>query len=189
MQPDPRTWHWSTESIVGPDTYAFRLRKLVALTSYSLLRIQVALIYFEACVGKFKVAEWADGTAICYWFSNHTFGLSPDIHSLLLPILANRWCIVLLTWSVLFLEGGLFLGLTLEPKYRRYMLWAGIGFHFMIILIHGLPTFFMAMTAALVIFLRPYYQPFNLVPVLSRLQKLVPRLPAFKAANVSPAQV
>ncbi|GAB3794162.1 membrane protein [Spirosoma humi] len=186
---DPRTWHWSTEPISEPDTYAFRFRKLIALTSYSLLRLQVALIYFEACVGKFKVAEWADGTAIYYWFSNPTFGLSPEVHSLLLPILANRWCIVLLTWSVLFLEGGLFLGLTLEPKYRRYMLWAGIGFHFMIILIHGLPTFFMAMTAALIIFLRPYYQPFNLLPVVGRLPRWVPRLPTFKSANVSPAQV
>ncbi|WP_052731187.1 sporulation-delaying protein SdpB family protein [Spirosoma radiotolerans] len=186
---DPRMWHWSMGPIVGRETYAFRFRKLLALTSYSLLRLQVALIYFEACVGKFKVAEWADGTAIYYWFSNPTFGLSPEVHSLLLPILANRWCVVLLTWSVLFLEGGLFLGLTLEPKYRRYMLWAGIGFHFMIILIHGLPTFFMAMTAALIIFLRPYYQPFSLLPLASPLQKLVPRLPSFKSATVSPAQV
>jgi antimicrobial peptide system SdpB family protein len=160
---DPRKWHWTGTPIVESPSYLFQLRKMVALTSYSVLRLQVALIYFEACVGKFKVAEWADGTAIYYWFSNPVFGLSPEVHALLLPILANRWCIVLLTWSVLLLEGGLFLGLTLDANYRRYLLWAGIGFHFMIILVHGLPTFFMAMTAALLIYLRPFYQPFNLV--------------------------
>ena len=186
---DPRTWHWSS----GPDSegtsYGFRLRKLIALTSYPLLRIQVALIYFEACVGKFRVPEWADGTALYYWVSNPTFGLSPEVHGLLLPLLANRWCIVLLTWSVLFLEGGLFLGLTLEPKYRRYLLWAGLSFHFMIILIHGLPTFFMAMAAALIIFLRPFYQPFTTSFALNRLQKIVPQLPSFASKEVSPARI
>ncbi|AQG80664.1 sporulation-delaying protein SdpB family protein [Spirosoma montaniterrae] len=186
---DPRTWHWSMAPVANRTSYTFQLRKLIAVTSYGLLRLQVALIYFEACVGKFKVPEWADGTAIYYWFSNPTFGLSPDVHSLLLPVLANRWCIVLLTWSVLFLEGGLFLGLTLEQKYRRYLLWAGVGFHFMIILIHGLPTFFMAMTAALVIFLRPFDQPFNTVPALNRLRSLIPQLPALKASRVSPASI
>ncbi|UFH55075.1 sporulation-delaying protein SdpB family protein [Spirosoma sp. KNUC1025] len=163
---DPRKWHWSAAPGVEKTTYWFQVRKMVALTSYTLLRLQVALIYFEACVGKFKVTEWADGTAIYYWFSNPVFGLSPEVHSLLLPILANRWCIVLLTWSVLIFEGSLFLGLTLDAKYRKYLLWMGIAFHFMIILIHGLPTFFMAMTSALLIYLRPFDQPFSLKPVM-----------------------
>lgn len=187
---DPRTWHWSTGPIAEGTSYGFRFRKMLALTSYAVLRLQVALIYFEACVGKFKVPEWADGTALYYWFSNPTFGLSPEVHSLLLPVLANKWCIVLLTWSVLFLEGGLFLGLTLAPKYRRYMLWAGIGFHFMIILIHGLPTFFMAMTAALIIFLRPFDQPFDLQPAGHWLRKWLPQLPEVKSAtSVSTARI
>ncbi|WP_266364742.1 sporulation-delaying protein SdpB family protein [Tellurirhabdus rosea] len=186
---DPRTWHWASLPVDTGASTAFQFRKLIALTSYGLLRLQVALIYFEACVGKFKVAEWADGTALYYWLSNPTFGLSPEMQSLLLPILTNRWLIVLLTWSVLVLEGGLFLGLTLEPKYRRYLLWAGVGFHFMIILIHGLPTFFMAMTAALIIFLRPYSQPFNTRPVVSRFRKLTAPLQLEETATVSPARV
>lgn len=175
---DPRKWHWSEAPRTEKPSYGFQVRKMIALTSYSLLRLQVALIYFEACVGKFKVAEWADGTAIYYWFSNPVFGLSPEMHGLLLPILANRWCILLLTWSVLVFEGSLFLGLTLEPKYRRYLLWMGIGFHFMIILVHGLPSFFMAMTSALLIYLRPFYQPFSVRP-LEHQSVSIPRLRTF----------
>ncbi|WP_020602882.1 sporulation-delaying protein SdpB family protein [Spirosoma spitsbergense] len=186
---DPRTWHWSATPIVESTSVGFQLRKLIALTSYTLLRLQVALIYFEACVGKFKVPEWADGTAIYYWFSNPMFGLSPEMHSFLLPILANRWCIVLLTWGALILEGSLFLGLTLEVKYQKYLLIAGLGFHFMIILVHGLPTFFMAMAAGLIIFLRPFYQPFHFSTALNRVRKRFPQLPLMKVERVSPVQV
>jgi hypothetical protein len=50
----------------------------------------------------------------------------------------------------------------MNKRYWHYLLVMGISFHVMIIIVHGLPTFFMAMASALVLFLRPFDEPFKL---------------------------
>jgi hypothetical protein len=60
-----------------------------------------------------------------------------------------------LTWGVIFFEFLLFLALFINKKYYKYLLAAGLIFHFAIIVIHGLSSFFLAMAAALIFYLAP----------------------------------
>jgi antimicrobial peptide system SdpB family protein len=158
---DSRMWHWQKSSFVAHNWFD-NLKVFIARSTWFMIRIQVTFVYFEACIGKFKVTEWANGTAIYYWFSNPTFGLSPEVFNFLTPLFSNSVAMVLITWSVLLLEGLLFLGITMQKRYWSYLLVAGLGFHIMIIVVHGLPTFFMAMAGALILFLRPFDEPFRL---------------------------
>jgi antimicrobial peptide system SdpB family protein len=158
---DNRRWHWQAREFVSQNWFD-DIKIFIARTTWFMIRIQVAFVYFEACIGKFKVSEWANGTAIYYWFSNPTFGLSPEVFGFLTPIFSNSIAILLITWSVLLIEGLLFLGITMNKRYWHYLLVMGISFHVMIIIVHGLPTFFMAMASALILFLRPFDEPFKL---------------------------
>ena len=167
---DTRKWHWS--NYVKENTNKFS--SLIASSTWLIIRLQVALIYFESCVGKFKTTEWANGTALYYWFSNAQFGLPKPVLNIFIPVLASSFGVVILTWLVLIFEALLFLGINMNKKYRGYLLVAGICFHFSIFLVHGLPTFFLSMTAALILFLRPPDQFFNFenkLPFLSQNNK------------------
>jgi antimicrobial peptide system SdpB family protein len=166
---DSRMWHWQKSNFVVHNWFD-NLKVFIARSTWFMIRIQVTFVYFEACIGKFKVAEWANGTAIYYWFSNPTFGLSPEAFNFLTPLFSNSIAMVLITWSVLLLEGLLFLGITMQKRYWSYLLVAGLGFHIMIIVVHGLPTFFMAMAGALILFLRPFDEPFKLPKFITQLK-------------------
>jgi antimicrobial peptide system SdpB family protein len=168
---DGRRWHWSKFSPPQNSNTAFHLKKITAVSFYYLIRLQVALIYFEACVGKFKNTEWANGTAVYYWFTNKKFGFSQEVLSFFLPMLSNPVIVVLITWGALVLEGFLFAGLFIAKRHRKILLSAGILFHFLICLVHGLPTFFLAMTAALILFLRDPDDAFRFGKWNSLLQK------------------
>jgi antimicrobial peptide system SdpB family protein len=151
---DERRWHWQNASPRWAAAPARTAARVVAGIWLIAVRLQVAGVYFHAAVGKLPVAEWADGTALYYWFSDPVFGapgwLQPVVNAVLhVPAVA------LLTWSILVLELALAVGLLLPKGQRRVLLIAGITFHGGIALIHGLASFAMAMTAALILYLRP----------------------------------
>ncbi|MEK7283973.1 MAG: sporulation-delaying protein SdpB family protein [Acidobacteriota bacterium] len=150
---DPRRSHWSAPpAIAGPR------QAIAALTARSALmvaRIQVGAIYFVACVSKLGVEEWTNGTALYYWFLHPVFGLSGWRRTLMMPLLTHPTTIVFLTWGSLALEALLFMGLLIDRRHRPALLVAGLFFHAGIALVHGLVTFCLAMTAALVLYLRP----------------------------------
>jgi len=159
---DNRKWHWTNPVNASyPFKTLGKIQALVAYSSWVMIRLQIALIYFEACVGKLKTVEWVNGTSVYYWFSNPEFGLSKPVLTFLIPALSNPILIVIITWSVLIIEGLIFLGIALPVKQRQYLLLLGILFHFLIFLIHGLPTFFLSMTASLILFLRHPAQIFD----------------------------
>lgn len=151
---DPRRWHWHALDAGSP-----RLSRQLAAISASLtlvvIRVQVAVIYFHAGVAKLAVDEWGNGTALYYWFTDPVFGMPAWLEPLLMPLLRHPVGVVVLTWGVMGLEIALFLALVMEKKYWRPLLMVGLCFHAGIVVFHGLVSFFFAMSAALILYLRP----------------------------------
>lgn len=121
-----------------------------------LIQLQASLLYLQASIEKmYKVEEWKNGTAIYYWFNDPVFGAPDYILNLLNTILSNNFIITSLTWGVLILELCLAFALLFNSKYKMIFFNIGIAFHFAIIYIHGLPTFFLAMLGLLILYLLP----------------------------------
>lgn len=149
---DTRYSHWH-KSGLGQEAVSF-YRRCIAFFAFALIQLQVAFIYFNAAVGKFAVAEWLNGTAVYYWSTNQLFGLNNSLRFIILPVLQNPFMISFITWGVLLFELFLFSCIFIRnEKLRKYAWIAGILFHFSIILVHGLISFFFAMFAALTLFL------------------------------------
>lgn len=150
---DPRRSHWG-----GPAPIMGAWQPIAAMLARSALlvaRVQVGVIYLVAWVSKIAVEEWANGTAVYYWFLHPVFGVSDGRRALLMPLLTRPATVVLLTWGALALEALLFMGLLIDRRHRPALLAAGVLFHAGIALVHGLITFCLAMTAALILYLRP----------------------------------
>ncbi|MFP9114343.1 sporulation-delaying protein SdpB family protein [Flavobacterium sp. RHBU_3] len=160
---DDRKWHWTEVRITQDDKLSKKAKRLVAISAYQVIRIQVAVIYLHAAVAKCSVPEWANGTALFYWFNDEMFGLSYLVKPIISPLINNGYTLTLFTWSIVILEFFLFAGLFMKPKYRRTLLFFGIVFHAGIALVHGLISFALIMIGALVIFLQPIDQ--NIVRV------------------------
>lgn len=127
--------------------------------SFLLIKIQLAYLYFQSATSKFSVAEWMDGSALHYWFNNNMHGMNPAISGIVNFLMSNSFILTILTWSVLILEIFLFISIFTRriPQLKTAFI-VGIFFHFGIILIFGLVSFFLSMAAALVFcFLMPIY--------------------------------
>lgn len=157
---DSRRWHWETPPAVAA-SQAKAVAALVALTGLVLVRIQMAAIYFNAGVAKMSVPEWADGTALYYWFTEPTFGMPGWMEPLALPMLAQPWVVTPLTWGVMLFEVLLAAGLVMSKKWWTPLLIGGIAFHVGIALIHGLVSFGTVMIAGLILHLRPVERHFS----------------------------
>jgi antimicrobial peptide system SdpB family protein len=163
---DPRTWHWQ-KMPARVDEKAV----LVARGALALVRLQVAGIYFHASVGKLAVEEWANGTALYYWLLDPSIGAARWLSALIRPLLLCSAFVTLLTWSVLVLELLLFLGLVMPKPRRNALLIAGIALHAGIMVVHGLISFGLTMVGALVLYLRPFEQPFPRVRLVAALRR------------------
>jgi antimicrobial peptide system SdpB family protein len=145
---DPRWNHWRRMP-AGPPRNPHLV--LWAAMSHVTVRAQVAIIYFHACVGKFKVPEWLDGTVLYYWVFDPQFGATGLVRDLLAPIVMSP-AVAWLTWSVMGLELALAIGVFLSTTTRRALLWPAILLHGGIAMIHGLLSFSLAMWAGLTIY-------------------------------------
>ncbi|HVG60572.1 MAG TPA: sporulation-delaying protein SdpB family protein [Hyalangium sp.] len=160
---DGRKWHWDP-----PPENSSESSRLIALSSWVLLRGQVAFIYLHASVGKFKVPEWVDGTALYYWLLDPSIGAPGWLANLMYPVLSSP-LVAVMTWSVLVLEFWLALGLVLSRRARKVLLPLGISFHVGIVLFHGLVSFVLIMFGALVLLLRPFDEHFRFEWLRSRM--------------------
>lgn len=159
---DNRIWHWSSPAPgSSPSSLPDRLRRLVGRSSVGVARLQVAVIYFHASVGKMYTEEWAQGTAVYYWFTDPVHGAPDWLLPLLSPVITTGFGVTAITWGVIALELLLFLGLTLRRTWWKYLLAAGVFLHLGIAIVHGLWSFSVAMFGALILFLRPHDQPFS----------------------------
>jgi antimicrobial peptide system SdpB family protein len=155
---DDRRWHWSAPQ----GAPASPLWRFVPWWCYGLVRVQVAVVYFHAAVGKTQVREWVDGTALYYWMLHPDFGapgwLQPVVRAVVLsPLVAP------LTWAVIVLEFMLAAALLAKDRYRPWLLAAGLLLHLGIMLVHGLVSFSLVMFAALLLYLprrpTPQHEP------------------------------
>jgi len=147
---DNRRNHWQrrNQHIISNDVLRFFVR-----TSLIFLRAQMALLYLDAGVEKLKVNEWADGTAVYYWFNHNIFGAPGWMRWLLGGAFSNPYFVTAVTLGVIVLEISLFTGLFVRQR-QRYLLFAfAFPFHFLIFLTHGLATFWMGMTGGLILYL------------------------------------
>jgi antimicrobial peptide system SdpB family protein len=161
---DSRRWHWTTPPparVDAPLTLKSTLSRLCALSALLVIRIQVSGIYLHAAVSKMSINEWIDGTVLYYWFTDPLVGLPGWLSPLLLPV-ATSPVVAILTWSALLVELLLFMGLVMPKKAWSALLVAGIAFHGGIALMMGLISFGLAMTAALILYLRPWEREFRL---------------------------
>ena len=157
---DRRRWHWKEEAeALAPSERRTFARVLAGVLLFA-IRIQVAGIDLHAAAGKISVSEWADGTVLYYWLTDPVFGAPRWLWPFVETVLAHP-AVAVVTWSVLVLEIALALGLGVDKRWRGILLALGISFHFGIALLIGLPSFGLAMTAALILYLRPTERPFS----------------------------
>ncbi|WP_061918936.1 sporulation-delaying protein SdpB family protein [Streptomyces bungoensis] len=153
---DKRKWHWQTQQ--PPQSALSQRRRYLALVGTSALvvaRLQMSLVYFQACVAKLPHAEWADGTALYYWINNYDFGASGWLRPLLDAVARQPVGVAIMTWLPLVLELSLAAALLLPQKVRWMLLPAGILFHLGIAVVMGLWSFALAMWAGLLLLLAP----------------------------------
>jgi len=158
---DGRRWHWQGTWPGG------KAASIAAQTGWLLIRIQVSVVYLFAAVLKFPAEEWANGTALYYFWKHTTFGTAGPLRSVT-DWIGRTALVVPLTWSVLLLELCLAAALVAPLRFRRVLLPVAVLFHVGIALTHGLPTFALTMSAALVLYLRPAWLPFHLPEALRR---------------------
>lgn len=166
---DGRRWHWSPREPRALDDRE-RTRRLIARACLTVIRVQVAGIYMHAGVGKFKVEEWTDGTALYYWLTHPTFGAPQWVAPLVRPLVLNGTCVALMTWGVLVVELLLAAGLLADKRWWRALLISGIALHAGILVLHGLVSFAVTMWGALILFLRPIDEAFSVPAAVGALR-------------------
>lgn len=147
---DKRKNGWTTNT----KEKAFNNNILLYNASLAILfiQIQMALLYFNAGVSKMFASEWLNGTAVYYWFNDPTFGAPKWLNFCIGFLFKNNYTVTLINWSVIFLEIGLFTGFFLKQKYKSLLFILAFIFHFLIFIVHGLPSFGLSMTAGLILF-------------------------------------
>lgn len=116
------------------------------------IQVQAAFIYLEAGIGKIVVNEWKDGTASYYWFSHNVSG-APDWLRNIYESMTLTPYVALISWGIIIFEVMLFACLFANENIKAKFLVLGILFHFMIIITHGLPSFFFSMFGLLILYL------------------------------------
>lgn len=147
---DSRRWQWSKL----PDRIDHvTFQRLVAHWGLILVRVQVGVIYLDACLAKLGVTQWANGTALYYIFRNHMFGVPAFARPAEAAVLSHPLIVAPFTWSVLLLEGSPGLAYLYPRFMRRPLFFAGVTMHIGIMLLMGLVSFGMTMIGALCIYL------------------------------------
>jgi antimicrobial peptide system SdpB family protein len=159
---DNRVWHWQNNTTVL-QTEKQKIANLIAWLAGFVIRLQVCIVYFQAGVAKIPEEEWKNGTAFYYWFIHTYHGADTWLKNLFLPILQTSWGVTSITWGTIIFEILLFLAIVMkkDDKRRHYLLISGLLFHFSIVLVHGLVSFFFSIAAGLILYLRPLDKSFN----------------------------
>jgi antimicrobial peptide system SdpB family protein len=168
---DPRRWHWQALPESTP-TLTGHAVQLLALSALLVIRLQVAGIYLNSSLAKLAVTEWRDGTAVYYWIGQPVFGAPGWLHGSLLAVASTSLGVIAMTWGPLFLEFALAIAIVMPRRTWKYLLVLGILFHGFIALMMGLLSFSIAMSGALILYLRPVDQPFNLRAPIQLLNRL-----------------
>ncbi|MFK8103456.1 MAG: sporulation-delaying protein SdpB family protein [Saprospiraceae bacterium] len=147
---DNRRWHWSS-------TGSSENKNFIGNLMFLLISIQMAMIYLNAVTDKVYAGteEWKLGNAIYYYLNDAYFSYPDWMDPLMTNLLANSFVVSSVTWGTMFLELILF-GVLFSTKKIKFALFPfAVIFHLGIAVFLGLISFFMAMTAGLLIYLVP----------------------------------
>lgn len=154
---DSRRNHWDKPEKSNP------YKNFTASLLYKIIAIQVAALYFHSAVHKlYNVEEWVDGSAIYYWFDNAIFGLNSFTKSIIDPIIDIPVLLFIINWGVILFELVLFCAILSNDRRRKRLFFPAILFHLSIAVLFGLISFFISMSACLLLYLYPTYTPVNL---------------------------
>ncbi|OAV45726.1 sporulation-delaying protein SdpB family protein [Lewinella sp. 4G2] len=162
---DPRPNHW--KKVKASEALGRKARRIAASVFLWLIRLQMAVVYLHAAIGKLAVEEWLNGTAVYYWFTDSSIGMVDWMEPIALPLLLNPFIVALITWGSVCLELTLFAGLFMSNTNKRRLFRWALLFHVAIAAIHGLIGFGLIMIGGLVLYLLPLDQPVSL-PKLSQ---------------------
>ena len=180
---DPRRSHWKYVPVLG---LSGRIAALVAASALFVIRLQVAGVYLHAAIGKMDAREWANGTAVYYWWTKPVFGAPDWLAGITNFMIESPLGVSVLTWGTIGLELLLFAALVMSPEKRKLLLVVGVAFHFVIVLVHGLAAFFLSMTGALILYLWPTDQPLPSISlILTRMGHHI-RLPRREGEDQEP---
>lgn len=156
---DRRINHWHKHVFFKGTQTSNQVRSMVAYFWFLLIKVQIAVIYFHAATGKFSSPQWVNGTAVYYWVNHPVFGMQNWLHPVMDPLLLNPYTVFYITRGVVFFELTLAISFFFNPKWFRKLFILAVTFHFAIVLLHGLFSFFISMSGALVLFyLIEFYQ-------------------------------
>jgi antimicrobial peptide system SdpB family protein len=167
---DNRKWHWLNQDV---STGRSKYYAILSYSSLIVIRIQIAVLYFSAAVSKMGVTEWANGTAIYYWFQNPEIGLSKSVFTNVAPFVTNSIVVSALTYGTIIFELTLFMLLVINKRFYKYFLVFAIAFHLGIVFLFGLYSFFFAISGALILYLRPLSECFKMPLVIRKLGVLL----------------
>jgi len=149
---DWRANPWTTDRSTG----LLSGRVIIANSALWLIKLQIAVVYFIACLGKFGSEEWANGTALFYWVRNSVFGAPSPLRPAVEWITAQAPLVAALTWGTLVLEMSLAICVFLPTLFRvRVLLPVALVFHLGIWVILGVSSFAIVMWAALLLLVVP----------------------------------
>jgi antimicrobial peptide system SdpB family protein len=127
--------------------------------------LQTSILYFDSFIEKVHVNEWRNGTATYYWFNHNLFGAPIWLKNYIGFLFNNSLTVFSITWFVLILELMLACAIFFNNKIKGILFIIGFFFHFSIFLIHGLPTFGIAMIGTLILYLQPFSSYFSLFQI------------------------
>lgn len=147
---DPRLNGWKNE--VRPERLPTWLH-WNARCAIAFIAIQMALLYLNAGTAKASAPEWYNGTAVYYWFTDNMFGAPEWLLLFLNPVIQHPIGVSILTWGVIATEIFFFVALFLPQRYKYRAFFLAVLFHFAIVMVHGLTSFWMAMSGGLILYL------------------------------------
>ena len=155
---DKRKNHWQEDF-----HYHSFYSKTIAFFVYSLIILQISIIYFNASIGKLNVEEWANGTAVYYWLNDTVFGLNYTLLKMINPLLKSPIFVTILTWGAIGIELALAFAIFGLKQKKLSIIFVSIGFllHLSFAICFGLISFFFAMFGALILYLLAVNNNFN----------------------------
>lgn len=141
-------WRWGyRQPLTRPSP---RLREVGNL-ALILLSIQVFVLYFQAAVSKFGVAQWVDGTAMWYLLNEPTFGVGVDRIEPLAGVLSNPIAIAVISWMPIAFELSIAFSQFGSSRNRRLVIAIAGLLHAAIALVMGIVSFSIAMVGVVTI--------------------------------------
>ncbi|MDR0266569.1 sporulation-delaying protein SdpB family protein [Paenibacillus sp.] len=155
---DTRKWHWQ-----APQFSNLRWGQhssVIAFVFLFAIKVQMAVIYFNAGIARLKNPEWIDGSAVYYYFNSAMLGFNVTMLSLFKPLLISPFVFVI-TWGTTVAELLLAAALLAPIKHYKWYFWIGMLLHALIAVLLGLWTFSAIMIAGLILSYRDYDNIFH----------------------------